>query len=71
MQIKNMFKKDIERNIKGVITVDKEKDNIYQELEEYVVTNELLKHFSEFFSVYNKGITNPTDRKSTRLNSSH
>ena len=55
-----MFKKDIERNIKGVITVDKEKDNIYQELEEYVVTNELLKHFSEFFSVYNKGITNPT-----------
>ncbi|KZX12983.1 hypothetical protein MBORA_08840 [Methanobrevibacter oralis] len=60
MQIKNMFKKDIERNIKGVITVDKEKDNIYQELEEYVVTNELLKHFSEFFSVYNKGITNPT-----------
>ena len=60
MQIKDMFKKDIERGIRGVITVDKEEDNIYQELDEYVVTNELLKHFSEFFSVYNKGITGST-----------
>ena len=60
MQIKNMFKKDIERDIRGVITVDKEEDNIYQELDEYVVTNELLKHFSEFFSVYNKGIMGST-----------
>ena len=60
MQIKDMFKKDIERDIRGVITVDKEEDNIYQELDEYVVTNELLKHFSEFFSVYNKGIMGST-----------
>ena len=62
MQIKDMFEKDIERDIKGVIKVDqKSEDIIYQELDEYVVTNELFKHFTEFFSIYSKGISNPTD----------
>lgn len=60
MQIENMFQKDITRKIKGVITVDKSEDLIYQELEEYVVTNELLKHFTKFFSNYHEGIMNPT-----------
>ena len=49
MQIKNMFEKDIDRDIKGVIKVGQNDDeNIYQELDEYVVTNELLKHFTKF-----------------------
>ena len=62
MQIKNMFEKDIDRDIKGVIKVGQNDDeNIYQELDEYVVTNELLKHFTKFFSSYNKGIQSPTD----------
>ena len=60
MQIENMFQKDINRKIKGVITVDKSEDLIYQELEEYVVTNELFKHFTKFFSNYAEGIRNPT-----------
>lgn len=62
MQIKSMFEKPIDRNIKGVIKVgQKDEENIYQELDEYVVTDELQKHFREFFNVYNNGISIPTD----------
>lgn len=62
MQIKTMFEKPIDRKIKGVIKVgQKDEENIYQELDEYVVTDELQKHFREFFNVYNNGITTPTD----------
>ena len=57
-----MFEKDISRDIKGVIKVGQnDEENIYQELDEYVVTNELLKHFTKFFSNYSKGIQSPTD----------
>ena len=57
-----MFEKPIDRDIKGVIKVgQKDEENIYQELNEYVVTDELKKHFSEFFSIYAKGTTVPTD----------
>lgn len=57
-----MFEKDIERDIKGVVKVgQKDEETIYNELDEYVVTNELFKHFSEFFRMYNNGIQNPTD----------
>lgn len=50
MKIREMFKKPIDRDIKGVIKVgQKEEENIKQELEEYVVTNELQKHFRDFF----------------------
>ena len=63
MLLKNMFYKDIERDIKGVIKIGQEDDeNVYQELEEYVVTRELSKHFSEFFESYKKGINNYTDK---------
>ena len=62
LQIKDMFEKDIERDIKGVVKVgQKDEKTIYNELDEYVVTNELFKHFSEFFRMYNNGIQNPTD----------
>lgn len=50
MIIKNMFSKPIDRDIKGVIKVGQDDDaNIKQELEEYVVTRELQKHFCRFF----------------------
>ena len=53
MIIKNMFSKPIDRDIKGVIKVGQDDDaNIKQELEEYVVTRELQKHFSDFFASY-------------------
>ncbi|MCF0227141.1 MAG: BREX system P-loop protein BrxC, partial [Methanobrevibacter sp.] len=62
MEIKEMFKKPIDRDIKGVIKVgQKDEENQYQELNEYVVTSELLKHFREFFSNYNRAINTNTD----------
>ena len=63
MIIKNMFSKPIDRDIKGVIKVGQDDDaNIKQELEEYVVTRELQKHFSDFFSSYKRGIIGNTDK---------
>ena len=63
MIIQNMFAKPIDRDIKGVIKVGQDDDaNIKQELEEYVVTRELQKHFSDFFASYKKGINGNTDK---------
>lgn len=63
MIIKNMFSKPIDRDIKGVIKVGQDDDaNIKQELEEYVVTRELQKHFSDFFASYKKGIIGNSDK---------
>ena len=58
-----MFEKSIDRDIQGVIKVGQSnEENIYQELEEYVVTNELTKHFRDFFSSYKNGINKHTDK---------
>lgn len=58
-----MFLKDIHRNIEGVITASKSSsEQIYQELDEYVVTKELQSHFRTFFDAYKKGITGNTSK---------
>ncbi|PHV69589.1 ATPase [Sporanaerobium hydrogeniformans] len=63
MLLKEMFAKPIDRDIKGVIKVgQRDEENISQELEEYVVTRELQKHFAEFFASYKKGINGNTDK---------
>ncbi|WP_026519395.1 BREX system P-loop protein BrxC [Butyrivibrio sp. FCS006] len=63
MQIKDMFEKRIDRDIKGVIKVGQsDEENVFQELDEYVVTKELLKHFIDFFDNYEKGINGNTDK---------
>ena len=63
MNIKDMFVKPIDRDIKGVIKVGQDdSSNVKQELEEYVVTRELQKHFAEFFSSYKRGILGTTDK---------
>ena len=50
MFIKEMFEKQIDRDIQGVIIVGQsEEENVAQELDEYVVTKELQKHFADFF----------------------
>ena len=47
MQIKEMFKDDIERKINGVVQVEQEKEDVIkQEVKEYVVTSELKKHYT-------------------------
>jgi hypothetical protein len=61
--IKDMFQKDIERNIKGVIKVAQtDEDNRHQELEEYVMTRELSRHLSKFYENYQQSIDGNTDK---------
>ncbi|MBW8351817.1 BREX system P-loop protein BrxC [Bacillus sp. IITD106] len=63
MLLKEMFLKDIERDIRGVIKVAQTNEaDIYQELDEYVVTGELHRHFSKFYENYQKGINGKTDK---------
>ncbi len=62
MKINEIFAKPIDRDIKGVVKVGQITDDIRkQELEEYVVTKELQKHFASFFDAYQKSITGYTD----------
>lgn len=60
MTIKNLFKRNIERNINGVIKIGNDNDSKQQELEEYVVTKELNKYFAEFFEQYASSINTST-----------
>jgi len=53
MIIKNMFAEDIDRKINGVVKVEQDESAILvQELDEYVITKELKKHFIDFFRNY-------------------
>lgn len=53
MIIREMFEDDINRKINGVIKVDQSADDVLeQELNEYVITKELKKHFITFFNYY-------------------
>ncbi len=63
MKIAELFEKNITRNINGVIKVGQQDSaNIYQELDEYVVTKELDKHFQTFFERYANALEQPTDK---------
>lgn len=63
MQISNLFAKDINRSINGVIKVNQDDtESMRQELSEYVITSELSRHFSDFFEVYDRAIDIPTDK---------
>jgi energy-coupling factor transporter ATP-binding protein EcfA2 len=53
MKIKDLFKKNIERDIQGVVTIGNENvKQQHQELDEYVITKENTTSFREFFSRY-------------------
>ena len=63
MQINKLFAKDINRPINGVIKVAQDDTaSIQQELSEYVVTNELQRHFADFFEAYDRALDVPTDK---------
>ena len=51
MQIKSIFSRDIERPINGVIKAD-QVDSKYVELDEYVITKEIGRHFRQFVSTF-------------------
>ena len=61
MLIQDMFADDINRKINGVIKVDQAADDVIeQELNEYVITRELKKHFITFFNYYGDAFDQPT-----------
>ncbi|KJS02126.1 MAG: hypothetical protein VR68_03640 [Peptococcaceae bacterium BRH_c4a] len=63
MIIRDMFKKDIARQIQGVVKIGQDStEMITEELDEYVVTKELNRYFDEFFESYRKGTTIRTDK---------
>ncbi len=60
MRIQDMFVDDINRKINGVIKVDQEDTTTEQELNEYVITRELKRHFITFFNYYDDAFDAPT-----------
>ena len=61
MSIQDIFSKELDRPINGVVKADQSDDaTVYQELDEYVVTNELEKHFRSFFESYGTDLTDPS-----------
>ena len=61
MIIRDIFSDDINRQINGVIQVDQAGDEVIeQELNEYVITKELKKHFITFFNYYSDSFDAPT-----------
>jgi hypothetical protein len=59
MRIANLFKKEVTRPINGVVKADQlDEQSIWQELDEFVVTQELDKHLRTFFERYCEAIDN-------------
>lgn len=63
MRISDLFEKDIHRGIQGVVKIGQDSEDIVrEELDEYVVTKELNRHFDRFFENYRKGTQSKTDK---------
>ena len=63
MNIDQLFQKSIYRNINGVIKVaQQDNESVRQELDEYIVTKELDKHFHAFFERYAGALDTSTDK---------
>ena len=63
MQLKAIYKSNINRDINGVIKVaQNDERSMEQELREYIITRELRRHFNTFFNNYEKSISATTDK---------
>jgi hypothetical protein len=69
MKIKEVFEKKIDREINGVVKVERDKDKKdeealreFQEIDEFVVTKELRRHFYEFYKNYNYSLDHSTEK---------
>ena len=61
--IKDLFVRDINRSIQGVVTIGNEdEEQKWQELEEYVCTEEIIKSFRTFFRRYRESLVTPTEK---------
>jgi hypothetical protein len=62
MKIKELFVKQIDRPINGVIKADQHDDeSVWQELDEYVTTKQVTDYLHRFFDAYLATVDNPTD----------
>jgi len=62
MLIQNLFERDIFRSINGVVKAHQlDPASVWQELDEFVLTKELDRHFRRFLSSYLETIDNPND----------
>ncbi|MFO1391631.1 MAG: BREX system P-loop protein BrxC [Agitococcus sp.] len=62
MQIRELFVKKVDRPINGVIKADQcDRDSIWQELDEYVVTKQITEYLRRFFDAYLAGFDRPND----------
>ena len=53
MNIEDIFSKQLTRDINGVVKAEQiDNDSVYVELDEYIVTQELDRHFRRFFETY-------------------
>lgn len=63
MKLQHIYKSNINRDINGVIKVaQNDEQSIEQELREYIITRELRRHFTTFFSNYENSLNYPTDK---------
>jgi hypothetical protein len=60
VQIRELFVKKVDRPINGVIKAD-QRDSIWQELDEYVVTKQITEYLRRFFDAYLAGFDRPDD----------
>ena len=66
MQLKQLFNKDICRQINGVVKADQiENDTVFIELDEYVITAELKGHIEQFFKYYMPSVDDPKNASMT------
>ena len=62
MKIEDLFVKKLTRNINGVVKAEQlDKESVSIELDEYVVTEELNRHFRSFFETYTPAVTGMAD----------
>lgn len=62
MTIKELFNRNIDRSINGVVKAEQLDDAVvWQELDEFVVTRELDLHLRKFFGAYKDALDNPKD----------
>ena len=62
MRIKELFTRDINRPINGVVKAEQLDDAVvWQELDEFVVTKELDQHLRRFFTTYTDAFDHPND----------
>jgi hypothetical protein len=62
MTIKELFTRDINRPINGVVKAEQLDDAVvWQELDEFVVTRELDQHIRKFFGAYTDALDHPRD----------